>query len=92
MCKEYNGYPNYETWNIALWIDNDEGLYDSFRDLASDLKEQSAHPRSKLADAIKDYVEENNPLIDRADMYSDLLGAAIGTADFYFIADNFLEE
>jgi hypothetical protein len=27
MAEEYNGWKNYETWNVALYLDNDEGTY-----------------------------------------------------------------
>ena len=28
----YNGWENYETWNVALWINNEEGLYEFARE------------------------------------------------------------
>lgn len=28
----YNGWSNYQTWNVALWIGNTEGLYHIAKD------------------------------------------------------------
>ena len=28
---EYNGWTNYETWNVGLWLGGDEGFYDLAR-------------------------------------------------------------
>lgn len=25
--KEYNGYKNYSTWDVSLWLQNNESLY-----------------------------------------------------------------
>lgn len=27
MKNTYEGYKNHKTWNVALWINNDESLY-----------------------------------------------------------------
>lgn len=31
----YNGFKNYQTWNVVLWINNDEGLYNLARQCSS---------------------------------------------------------
>lgn len=28
----FNGYKNWETWNVALWISNDQRLYNIAKD------------------------------------------------------------
>jgi len=87
---DYQGWKNYESWNIALWIDNDQGTYDMVREWAGELSGEDSV--SDLADQIEALVEEDNPLADTTTMYTDLLQAAIDNADYYEIAQHYIDE
>lgn len=94
MCKEYNGYDNYFTWNVSLWLDNDEYNYNHVREIRDNIveHEEGDHGYS-LAGAIRTLVEdENNPLADDASMYSDILSYGLSSVNWREIADNILEE
>ena len=40
--EEYNGWTNYETWLLALNVDNDQGLYSIARDIIKQTKSNGA--------------------------------------------------
>lgn len=50
-AETYNGWKNYETWNVALWIQNDEGLYSLAREI---IGSSGDFPYARLASAIRD--------------------------------------
>lgn len=104
--EKYNGWTNYETWAVHLWLTNEEGSYNSCHELAANAKKDAteSEPVRKgwwteeqgakfpLADRLESRIKKGNPLIDQPSLYSDLLGAAVGRVDWYEIAEAFLEE
>lgn len=41
--KDYNGWKNYDTWNVMLWINNDEWLYGSLIEFLNSYKGKSPY-------------------------------------------------
>ena len=36
--SDYNGWKNYETWNVMLWINNEPAIYDCACKFVEDVK------------------------------------------------------
>ena len=103
--RGYNGWTNYETWVVALWLDNEQPGYLYWREQAAHHRQEAQHApevqrgiftaeqaaRCNLADQLKEEVVEASPLCE-ASMYTDLLGAALSEVDWLEIADHWLAE
>jgi len=101
----YQGWSNYETWLVSLWLDNDQGSYDYWRDRAASFRRGAPTSRNVLegiwtateaarfglADALKEAIVEDSPLED-ASVYSDLLNAALYEVNWDEIAGDLLYE
>ena len=89
--KTYNGWKNYETWCVKLWLDNDQGTYDLQQEWAEQEKGTS-NPAFGVMILVKEFVEECNPLADQASLFTDLLGAALSEVDWHEIAEAILSD
>ena len=98
----YNGYANYETWAVSLWLGNEQSSQEYWLSVAADQMRRarmfpvdymtvSQDARTQLADGLKDELTEAAPDLG-ASMYADLLGAALESVDWLEIADNLLAD
>lgn len=102
----YQGWKNYETWAVNLWLTNDAGTQELMREFAMDSKRVAPEldavkdgiwtveegAKFSLADMIKEHIEEGNPLEDKNDLYKDLLQGALSEVNWNEIAECFLRE
>lgn len=98
----YNGWTNYETWLVNLWMDNEQGSQEFFREQARRIygfatadpggwftREETA--RFRLADWLKEYHEDNRPEMPTCGLYYDLLSGALSEVNWNEIARHYIE-
>lgn len=92
--KSYNGWSNYETWNVKLWIDNEQSEYEYWREHTRECWESNDRDRKgaiyDLAAELRTYHEEHTPTV--TGVYADLLNAALSEVDWYEIAEAMLDD
>lgn len=91
--QKYNGYANRSTWAVCLWLDNDEGSYNQWRDRAFELRdehEDKGDAVSALADEISREHEEFCPP-ELSGIYLDLLAHALNCVDWREVAESRLD-
>jgi len=96
----YNGWSNYPTCAVNIWLSNDEPLYREALERTADTitnpphesehwnEEQTA--RYNVADMLEDWVEELADPYGAGTMVADLIGYALGEVDWNEIADDWI--
>jgi hypothetical protein len=104
--KRYNGWTNYETWNVKLWMDNDEGSYRYYGEIAQECYDaaesgdtftRDEQATLDLSDRLKDEYETSmNDWLEEskrsASMWADLLGAAMSEVNWHEIAEHLIDD
>ena len=97
--KEYNGWYNYETWVVNLWMDNEEGSYRYWGEVAGETYEEadadrifSKAERAKLDLAERLKAEHEDAAPELTGVFSDLLNAAMSEVNWYEIAEHMIDE
>tara|TARA_R110000744_G_scaffold210306_2_gene329402 strand:- start:75 stop:428 length:354 start_codon:yes stop_codon:yes gene_type:complete len=99
----YNGWHNYETWVVNLWLSNDEGSYDHACEMARNAiavedraqGDGSNGERPFVIGNMADELEEqhrDHPILETASVLSDLLSSALQEVNWYEIADHWITD
>lgn len=103
--QTYQGWSNYPTWAVNLWMANDEPMYREALDMAratvmhisvdsnvlTGIWSEENAAKFRLADSYKDWLTEMATL-DEASFRSDILGWALEQVNWEEIAAAWIED
>ena len=94
VAGEHQGFTNYETWAMKLWIDNEEGSQNEFRDLCIDAvdREESVEDAIHAAAVMAENIWEDRMPDLGASVFSDLLRASFDEIDWHDVVDSDVKE
>lgn len=91
--NRYNGWTNFETWNVNLWMDNEQGTHDYWLEVANDIYTNEAEEPTLvgftkkddavyiLAERLKEYHEEEMyNMLENAGLTSSVWADLLGSA------------
>lgn len=98
-----NGFANYETWTVSLWMANDSATYRHYQELVRELCEAGGSSQSNflskreaaavaLAETLREDFEVASPTADTTSVYSDLMNSALSEVDWYELANDLLND
>jgi len=88
MSEKYNGWTNYETWAVKLWMDND-GSGEYWTELAAD----AGAGVWGMSKQLKEHYEDAVPVeLDAVGWAADLLGAALSAVNWEEIAGHIIDD
>ncbi len=96
--ETYEGWTNYETWAVKLWIDNDQDSYKQWTSLARialrthGAKDAPRHMAVELEGWHKDERPSGFMPQLNGTVYSDLLNHALDRVNWHEIAEAMIEE
>lgn len=91
--QTHEGFANYETWCINLWINNEEPAYRHWKAAARRAKigNSKREAVNELAELLRREIPDNAPDLG-ASCWSDLLSAALSEVNWHEIAEDLLSE
>jgi len=103
--EDFNGFRNYETWTVALWLGNERSSYERWKEEARRLWDEAGHDSEVIAErwsreekaeldlssSMAEAVKEMAEEV-KGGFLRDLLNAALAAVAWHEVAEHFLAD